>query len=167
MTSTRSKSFDEIASEHVGNLFGWAAPRHNAQKKKLKAAADRKANFIRPDVSPTKIPPLKQFVPIPCPCCKRAIDVPALDVIVQHYKIPKAEERILRAVWNGKGRAVQTEQIFNSMYAHDADGGPSPGRMYAAFKAGLHNIRCRLVGSGVAIESAGYRQGFRITIGGK
>lgn len=72
----------------------------------------------------------------------------------------------MRAVWKGNGRAVQTEQIFCAMYASDPDGGPSPCAMYRAFKALLHNIRVRLEGSGITVENAGYRKGYRLVIGG-
>jgi hypothetical protein len=116
-------------------------------------------------VPPTRMPRLKAFAPIECPMCKRRTNVPEIDIVIEHYRVPPAEERVLRAVWRGKGRAVQTEQIFCAMYADDPDGGPSPERMYRAFKALLHNLRVRLAGSGVTIENAGYRMGYRVVIG--
>ena len=93
------------------------------------------------------------------------MNVPTLDIVVDHYKVPTCEQRVLRAVWNGKGHPVQTERIFDAMYADDPDGGPSPDAMYRAFKALLHNVRVRLAGSGITIENVGYRQGYRLVIG--
>ncbi len=116
-------------------------------------------------VPPTRMPRLKSFVPIACPCCKREVSVPSLDVVVSHYRVPPCEENVLRAVWKGKGRAVQTERIFDAMYADDPDGGPSPDRMYRAFKALLHNLRVRLAGSGITVENVGYGRGYRLVIG--
>jgi hypothetical protein len=86
--------------------------------------------------------------------------------VIEHYRIPPCEENVLRAVWKGKGRAVQTEQIFCAMYANDLDGGPSPDRMYRAIKALLSSLRVRLADSGVAIENVGYRKGYRLVIDG-
>jgi hypothetical protein len=111
------------------------------------------------------MPRLKSFVPIACPCCNQEVSAPALDIVVEHYRVPPCEENVLRAVWKGKGRAVQTEQIFCVMYADDPDGGPSPDRMYRAFKALLHSLRVRLAGSGITIENVGYRRGYRLVIG--
>lgn len=121
--------------------------------------------MIKLPVPPTRMPRLKKFVPIDCPCCRRPVNVPTLDIVIDHYKVPTCEQRVLRAVWNGKGHPVQTERIFSAMYADDPDGGPSPDAMYRAFKALLHNIRVRLAGSGITIENVGYRMGYRIVIG--
>lgn len=103
--------------------------------------------------------------PIACPCCKQSVTVPSLDIVVDHYKVTPLEARILGAIWRGKGLPVQTERIFDAMYVDDPDGGPSPTRMYAAFKVALCHLRARLDGSGVSIVNVGYRRGYRLVIG--
>jgi len=91
--------------------------------------------------------------------------VPSLDIVIDHYKITPLEARILSAVWRGKGLPVQTERIFDAMYADDPDGGPSPTQMYRAFKVALCRLRDRLNGSGIGIANVGYRRGYRLVIG--
>lgn len=101
-----------------------------------------------------------------CPCCGSEISIPTLDLIIKSYGISEFEARILGAIWRGRGGAVATERIFDAMYADDPDGGPSPQKMYDAFKFGLHRLRGRLEGSGVSIENVGYRQGYRLVMKG-
>lgn len=113
-------------------------------------------------VSPDEI-----YKAIDCPCCRRPVGVPTLEIIIDHYKVPPVQERILRAVWRGEGRPVQTERIFDEMYRDDPDGGPSQSKMYASFKEGLCHLRSRLKGSGVGVENVGYRQGYRLVLGVK
>lgn len=103
--------------------------------------------------------------PIDCPCCKQPVRVPSLEIVIDHYKVTPLEARILGAVWKGRGLPVQTEKIFDAMYWDDADGGPSPPRMYAAFKVALCHLRARLEGSGVSVENVGYRRGYRLVLG--
>ncbi|MGY4333166.1 hypothetical protein ACVWWG_007583 [Bradyrhizobium sp. LB7.2] len=103
--------------------------------------------------------------PIECPCCRQSVRVPSLAIVIDHYKVTPLEARILGAIWKGKGHPVQTERIFDAMYADDPDGGPSPTRMYAAFKVALCHLRVRLRGSGISIENVGYRRGYRLIIG--
>lgn len=115
--------------------------------------------------------------PIACPCCKQAVPVPSQEIVVDYYKLTPLEARILGAVWKGKGMPVQTERIFDAMYADDPDGGPSPGKMYLAFKVALCHLRVRLDGrdpneplkqvrqsSGITIENVGYRRGYRLAV---
>lgn len=101
---------------------------------------------------------------MPCPCCKRPNSAPELTILIDHLRIPAQEAAILRAVWKGKGRPVSNERIFDLMYEDDPDGGPSPDRMRAVFKVSLCHLRWRLQGSGVSIETVGYRMGFRLII---
>jgi len=121
-----------------------------------------------------------EIAPISCPCCKRLVDVPSLEIIIDHYRVPRMEARILTAIWRGKGLPVQAERIFDAMYADDPDGGPSPTRMYTAFKVALCHLRVRLNGrdpnepekviresSGITIENVGYRRGYRLVMGAK
>jgi len=105
--------------------------------------------------------------PIECPCCKQSVRAPSLDIVIDHYKVTPLEARILGVIWRGKGHPVQTERIFDAMYVDDPDGGPSPTRMYAAFKVALCHLRARLSGSGVSIENVGYRRGYRLVMGAK
>lgn len=106
-----------------------------------------------------------QYRPIDCPCCKQPVSVPTLEIVVDRYKVTPLEARILSAVWKGRGLPVQTERIFDAMYSDDPDGGPSPTRMYSAFKVALCHLRDRLDGSGITIKNVGYRQGYRLVIG--
>ncbi|MFS8147971.1 hypothetical protein [Rhizobium sp. BR 249] len=105
--------------------------------------------------------------PINCPCCKQPVAAPTLEIVVDRYDVTPLQARILGAVWRGKGMPVQTERIFDAMYVDDADGGPSPTRMYAAFKVALCHLRTRLEGSGIGIENVGYRQGYRLVMPGE
>lgn len=102
---------------------------------------------------------------IPCPCCGQSVHVPSVDIVIDYYSITPLEARILRAIWKGRGLPVMTERIFDAMYEDDPDGGPSPARMYSAFKVALCRMRSRLEGSGISIENVGYRQGYRLIIG--
>lgn len=104
---------------------------------------------------------------IPCPCCAQPVEVPALNVVIDHFKLTPMEARILGAVWKGKGHPVQTERIFDAMYVDDPDGGPTPAKMYLAFKVPLNHMRQKLAGSGIGIENVGYRQGWRLVLGKK
>lgn len=103
--------------------------------------------------------------PIDCPCCKQPVRAPSLEMIIDHYGITPLEGRILGAVWRGKGLPVTTERIFDAMYQDDPNGGPSPPRMYAAFKVALCHMRAKLKGSGIGIVNPGYRRGYRLVLG--
>lgn len=105
------------------------------------------------------------LAPIDCPCCKQRVSVPTLEIVIDRYSVTPLEARILGAVWKGKGMPVMTERIFDAMYSDDPDGGPSPTRMYAAFKVALCHLRARLEGSGITVENVGYRQGYRLILG--
>lgn len=103
--------------------------------------------------------------PMECPCCKQAVVMPTVEMVIDLCRVPRLEGAILRAVWKGKGYPVQTERIFDAMYADDPDGGPSTSRMYPALKAAMFRLRSRLEGSGVNVENVGYRRGYRLVIG--
>lgn len=103
---------------------------------------------------------------IACPCCRQLVAVPTLEIVIDHYGVTPLQAKILGAVWRGRGMPVMTERIFDAMYQDDPDGGPSPTRMYEAFKVALCHLRERLKGSGVAIENVGYRRGYRLVLGG-
>jgi len=157
--AVRGGIYEFMAPLHVGDLFGHAVKPPRKPKKKVRNKNKRTGP------PPSQMPRPERFTPINCPCCSRQIDAPALDIVIDHYRVPPAEAAILRAVWKGKGLAVQTSRIFDAMYADDPDGGPEQAEMYAAFKANLHNLRRRLAGSGVHVENIGYRQGYRLVLG--
>jgi hypothetical protein len=100
-----------------------------------------------------------------CPCCKQAVTIPSLDDVITGCRLDGFEASILSAVWAGKGHPVQTERVFDAMYADDPDGGPEPPRMYAAFKVALCHLRARVKDSGISIENVGYRRGYRLVVG--
>lgn len=97
-----------------------------------------------------------------CPCCERRVPQPTPEIIAHAVGLSPQQEAVLRAVWAGKGRPVQAEAIFAEMYSDDPDGGPSPSKMYAAFKVALCHLRDNLKGTGVSIANVGYRQGYRL-----
>lgn len=103
--------------------------------------------------------------PILCPCCGHPVAAPTLTMIIDVYNVPAQEAAILGAVWRGRGQPIQTERIFDAMYADDPDGGPSPSKMYASFKVSLCHLRERLNGSGITIVNVGYRRGYRLVMG--
>lgn len=109
----------------------------------------------------------RQARPIQCPCCNQEVAAPTLELIIDHYKLTPKQSAILRAVWRGRGFPVTTDRIFDIMYEDDPDGGPGTQRMYSAFKTALSRLRDRLEGSGVNIETVGYRQGYRLKLGDK
>lgn len=122
-------------------------------------------NGGRNNVAATAAEPKTSIHEIACPCCKQPVRVPSLEIVVDHYGITPLEARILGAVWRGKGMPVMTERIFDAMYSDDANGGPSPPRMYQAFKVALCHMRAKLKGSGVGIANSGYRRGYRLVLG--
>jgi hypothetical protein len=68
-----------------------------------------------------------------CPCCKQPVHAPSLDDVIAACRLDGFEAKILSAIWAGRGLPVPTNVIFDAMYQHDIDGGPSAGRMYATF----------------------------------
>lgn len=102
---------------------------------------------------------------IPCPCCKRPVQAPSLEIVIDHYRVTPLEGRILGAIWRGKGRPVQNERIFNAMYADDPDGGPSQAQMYLAFKVALCRLRKKLDGTGIEVDNVGSGRGYRLVAG--
>jgi hypothetical protein len=124
--------------------------------------ADSALDDLASRASVTKCQPLAITKPLLCPCCKQAVTVPSLEIVVDAVKATPLEAKILGAIWKGKGMPVATERVFDAMYADDPDGGPTPSRMYAAFKVALCHLRTKLRGSGLGVENVGYRQGYRL-----
>jgi DNA-binding response OmpR family regulator len=103
------------------------------------------------------------YRPMDCPCCGQQVDAPNLSIMIEAYKLQPIEAKILTAVWRGNGHAVSTERILDVMYSDDRHGGPSSP--HSLFKSYLSRLRARLAGSGVGIETVGYRGGYRLVIG--
>jgi hypothetical protein len=103
---------------------------------------------------------------VSCPCCRQSVRTPTLEIVVDHYELTPLEKRVLEAVWRGKGMPVMTERIFDKMYEDDPNGGPTPSKMYLAFKVALCHLRKKIQGSGVDVENVGYRRGYRLVLGG-
>lgn len=99
-----------------------------------------------------------------CPCCGGAIKTMTADLAVQAFGITDQEARVLRAIWSGNGAPVRMERVFHEMYADDPDGGPPHSKMYDAFKWALSHLRKKLAGSGIQLETVGYRQGYRLIL---
>jgi len=108
-----------------------------------------------------------QIAPISCPCCAQPVAVPTFEIVADTYRLSPTERRILWAVWRGRGHPVQTDRIFDAIYADDPNGGPSPVEMYRAFKVRLCRLREKLYGSGIGVENCGYRRGYRLVLGVK
>lgn len=104
---------------------------------------------------------------VACPCCRRPIEAPTLEMVIDHCQLSPMQARVLTAVWKAKGFPVMPARVFDVMYADDPNGGPGERDMYRAFKVALCYLRKRLKGSGVAIESVGYGRGYRLIMEGK
>jgi hypothetical protein len=102
---------------------------------------------------------------IDCPCCGQSVAGIPYHLLAMKYDLQPMEERVLKAVWDGGGRPVFAEKIFDEMYVDDPDGGPPVNRMYATMKECMSRIKSKMRGSGVTIENVGYRAGFRIVLG--
>lgn len=100
---------------------------------------------------------------MPCPCCGTRTVPPSLDMVVEGCLLGRMEEAILTAVWRGKGQPVPTERIFQALQQPGTHDRLSHDELSAQFKFGLHRLRRKLAGSGVAVVSAGYARGWRVT----
>lgn len=99
-----------------------------------------------------------------CPCCRGTVGVPAIDDLLASQRIAGLEASILSAVWNGNGMPVNTERLFDAMYADDPDGGPSPTRMYLALGRGVEALNIHLRGSGISVLRYGRNGGYRLAL---
>ncbi len=97
-----------------------------------------------------------------CPCCRQPVTVPTLETLTLALNLQPLQARILKAVWRGKGQPVPTSRVFDAMYEDDINGGPGEAAMYSALKIALCRLRKRLAGTGVWIENAGYRRGWKL-----
>lgn len=99
-----------------------------------------------------------------CPCCKAAVTVPSLADLIASRRITGHAAAILETVWRGKGMPVMPERLFDEMYVDDPEGGPNPSKCYHEMHLAICELNNLLAGSGVSVESAGYRRGFRLAI---
>lgn len=133
----------------------------------IRSNAGRELHVLSLRETPPIQGPMGEPEPMDCPCCKQVVRVPTLAMILHHYRLTPRESAILGAIWKGGGHPVVTERIFDAMYADDPDGGPSQTAMYSALKVALCHLRKKLEGSGVMVEHAGYRRGYRLVLGVK
>lgn len=94
-----------------------------------------------------------------CPMCQGPLSVPDLEELIRTRRIKGHAAAILRAVWEAGGKAVQTERIFDAMYADDIDGGPSHTQMYIALGRARRALTAALAGTGVAVVGLGHGHG--------
>lgn len=97
-----------------------------------------------------------------CPCCKRSVQAPSLDIVIEHCKLPPMQARVLGTIWKGKGRPVPTDAIIAAMDR----GIDVKAHTYTDFKIALHHLRRRVKGAGIAIPNAGYARGYFIELPG-
>jgi hypothetical protein len=100
-----------------------------------------------------------------CPLCQHPVAAPSLQEIIGAHAIKGHELAVLETVWSGRGLPVNTSAIFDVMYADDPNGGPAQAKMYRAFNRALAGLRKKLGKSSIAIEPAGYRRGYRLSLG--
>lgn len=99
-----------------------------------------------------------------CPCCKGTVGVPALDDLIASKGIKGIQAAVLEAVWQSKGMPVETDKLFDAMYADDPDGGPSPTRMYLALGRGVEALNTQLKDQSVSVVRVGRNGGYRLVL---
>lgn len=142
---------------HNGQVSGRIIPKDGNPLNTAIENLQHVQNFIKPRSS--------QCALSACPVCDQPVAAPTYDFLVLHLDIPPLQARILRAIWDGNGHPVMPTRIFDYMYSDEDGGGPSEAAMYSALKVALSRLRDRLKGSGVSVETVGYRQGYRIKFG--
>jgi hypothetical protein len=101
---------------------------------------------------------------IPCPCCKKTVPAPTVEMVVDHLRIAPLQAHVLRAVWKGKGHPVPAEAIIAAM---DQAERTTKSHDYVDFKIALYHLRKRLKPVGIAIRNTGYARGYHIEFPGK
>ncbi|WP_321337744.1 hypothetical protein [Breoghania sp.] len=100
-----------------------------------------------------------------CPCCSQLVPVPSPEIVSANCGLAPIQQKILEAVWAGRGFPVSTRRIFDKMYEDDPDGGPPESEMYNSFKSAKSRMKSKLAGSGYGIVNDGYGRGYRLVIG--
>lgn len=103
---------------------------------------------------------------ISCPCCSSRrpalSDLDALFIDLMNERgLTENAQSVLEAVYLAAGRPVTADPIFDRMYDHDANGGPSLARCYAELQGALGELTVKLDGTGVVVIRQG-REGWRL-----
>lgn len=105
---------------------------------------------------------------IVCPCCRKTPILPDLTVLLidlmNERGLTENAQSVLEALYLAAGRPVLAEKLFDRMYDHDPDGGPSPARMYADLNAALAELNAALDCTGLAVVRQGRRDGWRLIL---
>lgn len=99
-----------------------------------------------------------------CPCCGQSVRAANLAVLALACGLNERETRILRKIWHGHGKPVQSGELVRVMYEDDPDGGPT--MPYIQLRKSIHHIRRKLAGSGVTIENKGRNCGYSLRLEG-
>lgn len=161
---SKQREFEKFSARQVDDLFagGECAPVKPKQPLTISKVKKKRIDEI---VCVDVIEPPRDFEKIGCPMCGQIVNAPSVEMIIEHFKIPKMEARVLTAIWEGNGKPVSAQKIFDAMYEDDINGGPADGTMYNAFKVCLFKLRRRLEGIGISIVNSGYGRGYRLVIG--
>ncbi len=100
-----------------------------------------------------------------CPCCGGDVQRPSLQIVIDDLELPPQQAAILTAVWKMKGHPCPTTRIMDAIWADDPDGGPEYETGLKYFKTQLSLLRKRLQGSGVSVDTVGFRRGYRLVMG--
>ncbi|RUX20656.1 hypothetical protein EOA23_27845 [Mesorhizobium sp. M2A.F.Ca.ET.042.01.1.1] len=87
-----------------------------------------------------------------------------MDDLLASKGIRGIQAALLVAVWKGKGLPVNTERLFDAMYADDPDGGPSPTRMYLALGRAVRALNTQLSDIGISVLRFGRNGGYRLAL---
>lgn len=94
-----------------------------------------------------------------CPCCGQPLQSDIIAAIAC-LDISPAERRILLRLAESFGEAVGKETLIKAVWWDDIDGGPlDPANVLSVH---IHNLRPKLTGIGMAIESKSGKRGRRL-----
>lgn len=78
-----------------------------------------------------------------CPLCGAGLSE-TLETLLLSHRITGHPEAVLRAFWDGRGRTLSTERLFDAMYADDPDGGPGQTTMHAQLRTAVRELNTLL-----------------------
>lgn len=93
-----------------------------------------------------------------CPMCRAAVPTRDLDELFDMPGMTDHARAVLGAVWEAKGRAITSTELFDAMYVDDPDGGPSVTRCYSDLRQAAKVLDDALAGSGVAVAQIAQRK---------